>query len=136
MNMELIPVYINHDTTSISNTLSSEEYLMVAKTNLIRAADMGNVKAQHKLAMWYDNDNELENAFKYFKMAADHGNRIDQCNTGICYLEGSGVEKNIDMSHHYLRLAEKQGNKQAREYLNRLEFFSYRFSDFWEDITN
>ncbi|KAG0256677.1 hypothetical protein BG011_004370 [Mortierella polycephala] len=51
-------------------------------------------------------------AFNYFKLGADLGDPDSQNETALCYLEGTGTEKNSFEAARYYRLASAQGASQ------------------------
>jgi TPR repeat protein len=52
-------------------------------------------------------------AVKWFRLAADQGDVIAQCNMGLCYHRGDGVEKDERKSVKWYRLAAKQTDTGA-----------------------
>ena len=60
-----------------------------------RAADAGNVKAMHNLAVLYaegaGGEPDLEQAAELFRQAAEHGVRDSQFNLAILHARGLGV---------------------------------------------
>ena len=62
----------------------------------------------------------LEEAVRYFRMAASQGHADAQNNLGICYQDGEGVTKNLNEAAYYYSLAAEQGNKIAKSSLREL----------------
>ncbi|XP_018110421.1 DAP3-binding cell death enhancer 1 isoform X2 [Xenopus laevis] len=57
---------------------------------------------------------DYKTAFHFFRQAADGGYSKAQYNTGVCYEQGRGVEKDINKAAAYYLLAGKNGHKQAK----------------------
>lgn len=58
-------------------------------------------------------DEDGEKAVKYYKKAADLGNAAAISNVGICYRDGDGFPKNVDLGLKYMKLAVEEGSPQA-----------------------
>ena len=54
-----------------------------------------------------------ENAFVFYKKAADQGHREAQFRTGNCLFTGTGVDENTGVASHYYRLAAALGHATA-----------------------
>ena len=84
---------------------------------LLAAADKGNAKAMHNLAVLYaegiDGKPDYQTAAQWFRKAADHGVTDSQYNLGILYARGIGVEQNLAESYKWFALAAKQGDDDA-----------------------
>ena len=67
--------------------------------------------------MAYENGNGVEkdheNAFKYYKLAADQGYDVAQNNVAMAYENGEGVEKDLKKAFEYFKLAADQGLAEA-----------------------
>ena len=50
----------------------------------------------------------------WIKRAAEHGHRDWQCNLGICYCYGNGIEKDIDAANLWYEKSAKQDNAQTQ----------------------
>ena len=59
-------------------------------------------------------------AVKWFRKAAEKGNRFGQSNLAYCYESGQGVEKNLAEAAKWYRMAAEQGNADAQCALGRL----------------
>ena len=59
-----------------------------------KAADQGDVDAQYKLGLFYENGygvaQNKEEAVKWYRKSAENGNASAQFNLGICYDNGEG----------------------------------------------
>lgn len=73
----------------------------------------GNRDAQYELAMLYEQGNcvpkRVDEAFKYYKMAADQGHIHALLQVGFLYEYGPGVDKDIKQAFKYYKLAAKKG---------------------------
>ena len=83
--------------------------LEAARRLYLAAADKGNAKAMHNLAVLYaegiDGKPDYETAAQWFRKAADHGVADSQYNLGILYARGIGVEHNLAESYKWFALA-------------------------------
>ena len=66
--------------------------------NFLKSADLGNVKAQLRVAISYQSGingakKNIEEANKYYKLAADQGNIKAQCNLAFNMQKGDGIKK-------------------------------------------
>ncbi|KAE8613939.1 hypothetical protein XENTR_v10007930 [Xenopus tropicalis] len=57
---------------------------------------------------------DYNTAFQFFQQSADSGYSKAQFNTGVCYEQGRGVEKDINKAAAYYLLAGKNGHMQAK----------------------
>jgi localization factor PodJL len=91
--------------------------LIRARDLYLAAAEKGNGKAMHNLAVLYaegiDGAPDYTNAAAWFRKAADHGLRDSQYNLGILYARGIGVSQNYADSYKWFALAAKQGDQDA-----------------------
>lgn len=88
---------------------------------LTRAAEAGEPKAQHFLAMMYENGNGVERdyakAAHWYGKCAEHGDRAAQLTYAMLLALGKGVEADIASACHYATLSYHQGNANARQAL-------------------
>ena len=83
-------------------------------------------------------DNYEEELFNSHKKAADEGDAEAQFQTGVCYEQGTGVEKDYAQARMYYAMASMQGHAFATHNLGVLYYFGYggeqdfdrAFSDF------
>ena len=79
--------------------LGVKKDLNKARTLYLAAADKGNAKAMHNLAVLYaegiDGKPDYRNAAQWFRKAAERGVADSQYNLGILYARGIGVEQNL-----------------------------------------
>ncbi|CAO4840101.1 MAG: hypothetical protein CNLJKLNK_00430 [Holosporales bacterium] len=66
----------------------------------------------------------LEQAFQYFKLAADQGCTVSQNQCGKMLQNGEGVEKNLTQASHYFKLAADQGTTNFLSGLTRFLGFT------------
>ena len=88
-----------------------------ARSYYIQAAERGNAKAMHNLAV-LDADGggkgaNYTSAAQWFRKAADRGVADSQYNLGILYARGIGVEQNLAESFKWFSLAAAQGDSDA-----------------------
>ena len=84
---------------------------------MLQAAERGNAKAMHNLAV-LDADGggkgaNYKSASKWFRKAADRGVADSQFNLGILYARGIGVEQNLAKSFKWFSLAAAQGDADS-----------------------
>ncbi|MCD7884704.1 MAG: sel1 repeat family protein [Lachnospiraceae bacterium] len=84
------------------------------------AADTGDLNALCFLGNCYYSMMKFTEAVKCFRMAGRKGNANAQFFMGICYLEGNGVTKDEKVAVVWLRKAADQGDKAAKELLDKL----------------
>jgi len=104
---------------------------------LKKAAKAGDVNAQNDLGCYYLGSQNYDEAFKWFKKAAEQDFKSAYFNLGICYLNGLGTETDIEESiSNFSKSYEKgSGNAALRLgyiYLNEdLECFDPQKSIQW-----
>jgi len=101
-----------------------------AKAWYKRAAEQGNVKAMHNLAVLSAGNGEgatvdYAAAGRWFTEAAAHGLADSQYNLGILYENGLGVGKDYAAAYKWYALAARSGDKEA---LRRRELVKERLS--------
>ena len=88
---------------------------------LTRAAEGGEPKAQHFLAMMYENGNGVERdhvkAAHWYGSCAARGDSAAQLTYAMLLALGKGVEADIAAACHYATLSYHQGNANARQAL-------------------
>lgn len=79
------------------------------------AADQEFGPALIRLADYYysGEGKDYKKSFEYYKKAADQGYTEAQCDLGLQYEYGEGVEKNISKAIYYYKLAADQGYNRA-----------------------
>jgi TPR repeat protein len=63
---------------------------------------------------------DMRRAAKYYKMAADKGNREGQYYFAMCCESGDGVKKDLEAALKYYQMAARQGHSHAPEKVKRL----------------
>jgi localization factor PodJL len=97
--------------------LSVKKDVDIARRYYLQAAERGNAKAMHNLAV-LDADGggkgaDYKNAAQWFRKAADRGVADSQFNLGILYARGIGVEQNLAESFKWFSLAATQGDADS-----------------------
>ena len=91
--------------------------LAKARDLYLAAANKGNGKAMHNLAVLYaegiDGSPDYTNAAHWFREAANHGITDSQYNLGILYARGIGVAQNFAESYKWFALAANQAIEDA-----------------------
>lgn len=81
------------------------------------------VKAYEYLADIYMFGNGVEEdpkeAFMFCKLAAENGYPDAQYRLAMCYLNGIGIDKDLDKYKHWLRQAAMNGNNEALELMKK-----------------
>jgi hypothetical protein len=89
------------------------------------AAEKGHARAQHNLALMYENGQgvtrDLAEAAKWYRMAAEQGNAGSQNNLATLYESGVGVPQDDTIALDLYRLAAKGGDENAASNAKRLE---------------
>jgi localization factor PodJL len=97
--------------------LGVKKDLEAAKRLYTSAAEAGNAKAMHNLAVLYvegiGGKTDYATAAKWFRQAADYGLADSQYNLGILYARGLGVETNPAEAYKWFALAARDGDKEA-----------------------
>lgn len=83
-------------------------------TSLTNMAKKGDVVAMHYLADRYDDYQEYSKALKWWKKAAEKGYADSQLSLGWCYMQGKGVETNLEVALYWWEKAAEQGNTGAQ----------------------
>jgi len=97
-----------------------------------KAAELGYAEAQKKLGeVCYDNK-DMENARKWYKLAAEQGDADALFKLGKSYdwRNNNEKERNLQEAFKWYKLASDKGNWEAREKIGDLYFYGpYGFSD-------
>lgn len=107
---------------------SKESELLNDFIKIQRDADCGDVDKQFELGKIYFKgspkvNKNLEEAFKYFLLAAKSGHAASQNYVGYCYEYGLGVNRNIKHAFSYYGLSAK--NKNTNGMYNLANCFEY-----------
>ena len=84
------------------------------------AADRGLAQAQNTLAARLFADGDLEGSTHYLRLAAEKGLIAAQRRVGMCYVHGSGAERDFEGGMRWLSRAAAQGDEEATRLLNNL----------------
>lgn len=91
-----------------------------------KSAEQGNSAAQRNLGLKFSKGGGVkqndETAFEWFLKAASQENPHAQYNVGMSYFYGKGVESDQNKARIWFEKAAKNGNYQAVEALNQIEF--------------
>lgn len=77
-------------------------------------AEKGDVVSQYVLGNYYCQNEDYQNAVKWWRNAADLGIAEVQYCLGVCYENGNGVEKDYQEAVKWYRKAAEQGNEGAQ----------------------
>jgi len=87
---------------------------------LLKKAEAGDAASQYELGLYYINKEDGEitgnqtQAFNWFKKAAEQGLKEAQCNTGCCYEEGIGTDKDLKLAFAWYSKAAEQDDPIAQ----------------------
>ena len=92
----------------------------------VKSAKNGNKNAQFNVGVFYETGkgettNNPQEAFAWYEQAAKNGHAKAQYRLANCYLQGAGVDFDIDKAREWLEKASAQGNEAATiqlKYLN------------------
>jgi len=81
--------------------------------------------AQYNLGVCYYSGHgvgeDLKEAVRLYRLAAEKGDADAQCNLGWCYQEGIGISKNLTEAARWYELATSQQHERALQNLKRLQ---------------
>lgn len=120
-----------NEDTSVEDA-AHDEAVRVFLAELEAKANSGDMNAQYRLACAYNDGDPLTGedygkAFKYFLMAAEQGHMEAQCNLGVQYLYGYGIEQDFEQGTYWLEKATAQGDDVALSHLERLYAGDYDY---------
>ena len=81
---------------------------------------LGNNEAQFSLGMFYLEQEQYTDAFRYLKKAADQGLDEAQYLVACMYANGQGVEQNHEEAMAWMEEAADNGNEEAEEALAQM----------------
>ena len=97
--------------------LGVKKDLARARRLYLAAAEQGNAKAMHNLAVLYaegiDGKPDYATAVTWFRKAAQHGVADSQYNLGILYARGIGVRQDLSEAYKWFALAAAHGDKES-----------------------
>jgi TPR repeat protein len=85
------------------------------------AADRGDALAQNDVGVLLASEEKIEEAFRYFALAADQGYTHGETNLGICYRDGAGTEVDLGKARYWFERAAAKGDERAKAALARLD---------------
>ena len=85
------------------------------------AADRGDAAAQSSFAILLDCEQRIEEAFRYYALAADQGLTVGEVRLGYCYAHGEGTELDLGKARYWLERAAAKGDEEAIESLAHLD---------------
>lgn len=110
--------------TAYAEGLGVEENQELAMAWYYRAADLGNMLAQHNLGNAYHEGSnapqDLGIAAYWFHRAAEQGDALPMFWLGQFYERGEGVGQDREKALHWYRESAKRGRADAQEALDRL----------------
>jgi len=113
----------NHsDTDSITEVQSPGG--LVPELDMIQRARDGDADAQCLVAWHFENQQKYEDAFCWYKRAAEAGSFVAQFNLSRLY-EGQGVTKDLSLAHAWMLKAAEQGFTLAQYHVGQ----NYEFGD-------
>ncbi len=77
-------------------------------------ANMRNSDVLLDIGFTYYYDGNHHKAYTFFKKAAEAGNVVAKYNVGSCYMDGVGVEQDVNEAIKWYRLAGRRGNADAQ----------------------
>ena len=118
---ELGDLYYNGDTGEANAAVRDRKQAVYYYE---KAAGMGNIAAQKKLAEYYARANHIdqhdEKAFFWLEKAAAQGDAPSQYELGLCLESGRGAKPDHDKAAEWYGKAAAQGHQQAQEQLKLL----------------
>lgn len=79
----------------------------------IRDAERNYSSSQCSLGLHLFNLNKYEESFKWYKKAADQGNKAACYQVGACYVNGTGVKKSYDTAIKYFEIAANKNHVKS-----------------------
>ena len=94
-----------------------EKDLTLARTHYMAAAEKGNAKAMHNLAVLYaegiDGRRDYKMASRWFQRAAERGIADSQYNLAVLLMRGIGIDQSHQEAYKWFALAALQGDREA-----------------------
>ena len=78
------------------------------------AAGQGSIEAAAILSNWYDREQNYQEAFKWYKRAAENGDYIAQYNIAGMYMNSRGVEENFFEAFKWYEKSAENGYSKAQ----------------------
>lgn len=99
---------------SIFRGTAAPKNFLQAKELWRKRAELGDLESQFAIGDILFNDKEYEEAFKWLEMAAGVGHTDATFALGLCYLDGLGVEQNLERASGCALLAAEKGHAHAQ----------------------
>ena len=77
------------------------------------AADRGDAVAQNKVGILLASEGKIEEAVRYFVLAANQGLTDGENNLGYCYVNGDGTEVDLGKARYWYARAAAKGDEDA-----------------------
>ena len=77
------------------------------------AADRGDAVAQNKVGILLASEGKIEEAVRYFVLAANQGLTDGENNLGYCYVNGDGTEVDLGKAICWFERAAAKGHEKA-----------------------
>ncbi|ASG02748.1 MULTISPECIES: tetratricopeptide repeat protein [Gammaproteobacteria] len=104
-----------------SKGLGVEKSVAKALDWYVKSANQGFVDAQYSAGRIYLYSlQQYEDAFTYFKLAAENDENKAQFYLGLMYYRGDGISKDLKKSAHWFLQSAKKGNKDAQFYIGQM----------------
>lgn len=79
------------------------------------AAKQGHADAQHTLGSYCMQSDDIAKAIWFYKQAAEQGHAKAQYDLGVCYVTGTGLERNVVTAVRWFRRAAESGYVSAEK---------------------
>jgi uncharacterized protein len=93
-------------------------------TGIVRAAELGNARAQATLGFMYEYGRRMPQDFLlaayWYRRSAEQGNPHGQHLLGLLYNKGRGVREDLVEAYKWLNLAASTAGPRSREYYIRM----------------
>lgn len=98
--------------------------LALARTHYLAAAEKGNAKAMHNLAVLYaegiDGRRDYKTASRWFQRAAERGIADSQYNLAVLLMRGIGIDQSHQEAYKWFALAAIQGDREAARHRDEI----------------
>ncbi|NVN97335.1 sel1 repeat family protein, partial [Candidatus Nomurabacteria bacterium] len=88
---------------------------------LSKAVERNNSDAQAMLGRRLYNENKFDEAIRLFNLAANDDNVDGLYYLGITYMQGKGIDKDLNKAEVLIRRAAELGSQQAKELLKKVD---------------
>lgn len=85
---------------------------------MLELAKKGDKKAQLDMAAACRRDGKMEEAVKWYEKLAEKDDPQGMHALGVCYLDGTGVKKDLNKAEEWLQKAKDKGNEHSPDKLN------------------